>query len=281
MLVSIFILVLTHAFSIISSTNQFQVASGSAISEPLILPEPAHRNFQENRNQNHKRRIWKPSRTQREGPTHVSKHHKLQSHVEQDRHSHKRHDRRDDPYKQARIYRALMECLTEAQKQTRNIRAIFAEKVDYSNSEKIAWTLLQELRAILSKLRECLERIKDGNMPVPSNLPGFLYRPSLIDICTVMAEILTELRVSFQAVSDLSRKFPIFQNICGDTLNQISATLANIIIESSGKLGNVIRVIARIFQATPGFFQGIGNGFGNIPAIIVGSGHSRDFGKFM
>jgi hypothetical protein len=65
-----------------------------------------------------------------------------------------------------------------------------------------------------------------------------------------------------------------------DTLNQISGALANLIIASSGQLGSIIRLIARIFDATPGFFKNVGFGFGNIPGIIAGSG-SREFDRFL
>ncbi|KAA1069579.1 hypothetical protein PGT21_028385 [Puccinia graminis f. sp. tritici] len=228
-----------------------------------------------------KKRLWRPSSTQKNGPTRVSKTRDLPSHNKLESRSSHKHTRRADWYKQDRIYAALMDCLAGIQKHTKNMKDIASNVSESQNGEQLAWALLKELKAILDLCNECLARIKRGDFPLPSSKPGFFEHATLIDICRVIADILTEIRLCFQQVNELAAKFPIIHNICGDTLNQISGAVANLIIASSGQLGNIIRLIARIFASTPGFFKDIGFGFGNIPGIIAGSGGSREFDRFL
>ncbi|KAI7947908.1 hypothetical protein MJO28_009816 [Puccinia striiformis f. sp. tritici] len=228
-----------------------------------------------------KKRIWKPSSTQKNGPTRVTQSSSLPSHNKLESRSSSKHTRRADWYKQDRIYAALGDCLSGIQKHVNSIKQISSGGVNSENAQEVAWAFLRELKEILNLINECLRRIKHGDFPLPSAKPGFFGHASIIDICRVIADILTEIRDCFQTVSDASKYFPIIQNICGDTLNQISGGVANLIIASSGQLGGIIRFIARLFSGTPGFFNSVGFGFGNIPGILAGSGGSRELERFM
>ncbi|KNZ48327.1 hypothetical protein VP01_574g7 [Puccinia sorghi] len=266
--------------------------SGAVVSGHPVSTQMLHTSTKFSHVPSSKKKIWRPSSTQKKKPTRVIKSRNLPSHDSPESHTSHKHTRRADWYKQDRIYAALIECLSGIQKRVRIMKEIPSEGVTSENAEKIAWNFLKELKEILNVIKNCIERIKNGDFPLPSSKPGFMAHATLvsprcihppamgIDICKVIADILTEMRLCFQEISDLAMKFPIIQNICGDTLTQISGALANLIIASSGRLGNIIRLIARIFESTPSFFKNIGFGFGNIPGIIAGSGF-RDFNRFL
>ncbi|PLW49668.1 hypothetical protein PCASD_02181 [Puccinia coronata f. sp. avenae] len=277
MLFSLFIFILATSQPI-TILAKISGDSNTALSGHSFPTELLHSSPKVMQSPSSKKRIWRPSSTHQNGPTRVSNSRNLPSNLQS--RSSSKHTRRADWYKQDRIYVALVDCLAGIQKHVRNMKDIPSEGVTSQNAEKIGWAFLQELKGILDLINRCLDRIKKGDYPLPSSKPGFFNHASLIDICGVIADILTEIRLCFQEITDLAKRFPIIQNICGDTLNQISGALANLIIASSGQLGSIIRLIARIFDATPGFFKNVGFGFGNIPGIIAGSG-SQEFDRFL
>ncbi|OAV89257.1 hypothetical protein PTTG_11878 [Puccinia triticina 1-1 BBBD Race 1] len=276
---SLFILLLatSQPITILTKTSK---NFDSAVSGHAFTTEMLHRSHSVIPVPSSKKRLWRPSSTQKNGPTRVSQTRDLPSHNKLESRSSQKHTRRADWYKQDRIYAALKDCLAGIQIHARNIREIASVSSQYESDQHLAWDVLQELKAILDICNEALARIKNGDFPLPSSKPGFFGHATIIDICRVIADILTDIRLCFEEVNGLARYFPIIQNICGDTLHQISGAVANLIIASSGQLGNIIRFIARIFSATPGFFKGIGFGFGDIPEIIAAGG-SREFDRFL
>lgn len=171
-----------------------------------------------------------------------------------------------------KVHFYLSQCYNGLQQRVVNVKSICTGPINAANAESIAWKLLAELQAILALCLTCAQAVRGcPNEPAPSGTAGSGQNPSIYDISQMMYQIIVSLKTCFQTVNTTCTQYRVIQNICNDTLRQITAALSNCVSTSGSVVVGVLPGLNQIMggQNLSGFFGSIGYGWSQVSNILL------------
>lgn len=179
-------------------------------------------------------------------------------------------------FKQIRVHAYLVDTLNSILPHTNAIRRLCTGTVN-PDADQLSWDLVNELRAILDILNDCLYKVKDcGKAPTPSGIPG-RSPPTLHDICQLFFKIMCEIRECCKLIGSLCIKYKTVRTVCQDTLRQITSCLSSIAVRCGVEVGDLSPGLGGLFATVPNFFGGVQFGFSAFPNVLGNANASFSF----